>query len=128
MSVRSDGMSLASSTSLGRAQAGQTIHSNAIMRIKLSYLPRLSAAGVAAAAIVAAPTAMANAAGQHACAHSGVSETKCHSPGNVQINDSPRYPQYTSQYPYREGDVFDRGGLGTAVVSGTAAGPVTVSG
>jgi hypothetical protein len=79
------------------------------MRIKLSYVTPLLAAGAAAAAIAAAPTAMADPV-QQSCTYQGESETLCQSPGNAQINDSPPYLQYGPQYPYFAGDDFDHGG------------------
>ena len=54
------------------------------MRIKLSYLTALLAAGAAAAAISAAPIAAA--ADVPACQPG---TAVCQSPGNVQINNSP---------------------------------------
>jgi hypothetical protein len=77
------------------------------MRIKLSYITPLIAAGAAAVAIVAAPTAFAQ-----SCDDLGAGQTECQSPGNVQINDSPGPVQYTPQYPYWEGDLFSHGGYG----------------
>ena len=66
--------------------------------IKLRYItPLLAAAGVAAA-IVAAPTALA-------------ADTVCSSPGNVQINDSAPI-QFGPQYPYWAGDYFGGYGYG----------------
>lgn len=81
------------------------------MRIKLSYFTPLLAAGALAAAIAAAPTAMADPV-QQSCTYLGASETQCQSPGNAQINDSPPYVQYAPLYPYFGGDDFDRGGFG----------------
>jgi hypothetical protein len=78
------------------------------MRIKLSYVTTLLAAGAAATAIAAAPTAMAD-PGPQSCVYLGVSATQCQTPGNVQINDNPAYVQYTSQYPYWRGDSFPHG-------------------
>jgi hypothetical protein len=63
------------------------------MRIKLTYIAPLLAAGAAAVAIAAAPTAAA--ANVQTC--SGVI---CQSPGNVQINDAPPPVQY-----HRYGDM-----------------------
>jgi hypothetical protein len=57
------------------------------MRVKLSYLTPLLAAGAAAAAISAAPIASA-ASTQQSCSDN-VSGSVCESPGNVQINDTP---------------------------------------
>jgi hypothetical protein len=71
------------------------------MRIKLTYIAPLLAAGAAAVAIAAAPTAAA-AIGQ-TC-----SGNICQSPGNVQINNAPPPVQY---HPY--GDMpFLLGGHG----------------
>lgn len=87
------------------------------MRIRLSYLTPLLAAGAAAAAVALAPTALADDTtgpdpATQSCTSAG-SDTECQSPGNVQINDSPGPVQYTPQYPYWEGSFFDgahRGG------------------
>jgi hypothetical protein len=78
---------------------------SAAMRIKLSYITPLIAAGAAAVAIAAAPTAFAQ-----SCDSIGVGQTQCQSPGNVQINDSPGPVQYSPQYPYWEGDSYGHGG------------------
>jgi hypothetical protein len=58
------------------------------MRVKLSYLTPLLAAGTAAVAISAAPIASAASTTQQSCSDS-VSGSVCESPGNVEINDSP---------------------------------------
>jgi hypothetical protein len=58
------------------------------MKIKLSYLTPLLAAGAAAVAIIAAPIASADSTTQQSCSDS-VSGSVCESPGNVQINDTP---------------------------------------
>ena len=63
------------------------------MRIKLTYVTPLLAAGAAALAIVAAPTA---AALPKICAANG-GGTTCQSPGNVEINNSPPAVNF---YPY----------------------------
>ncbi len=63
------------------------------MRIKLTYVTPLLAAGAAAVAIVAASTA---AAVPRICAANGAGTT-CQSPGNVEINNSP---SAVSFYPY----------------------------
>jgi hypothetical protein len=57
------------------------------MKIKLTYLTPLLAAGAAAVAISAAPIASA-ATTQQSCNES-VSGSVCESPGNVEINDTP---------------------------------------
>jgi hypothetical protein len=73
------------------------------MRIKLTYIAPLLAAGAAAVAIAAAPIAAAAPTGGQTC-----SGNVCQSPGNVQINNAPPPVQY---YPY--GDVpFLLGGHG----------------
>ena len=56
------------------------------MRIKLNYIAPLLAAGAAAVAIAAAPSAAA--ADPQSCTQTG-SESICQSPGNVQLNDAP---------------------------------------
>jgi hypothetical protein len=61
------------------------------MPIKLKYITPLLAAGAAAVAIAAAPTAFA--ADQQSCNGSG-SGGVCQSPGNVQTNTSPLHVQY----------------------------------
>jgi hypothetical protein len=61
------------------------------MSMKLKYITPLLAAGAAAVAIAAAPTAFA--ADQQSCNGSG-SGTVCQSPGNVQIKTSPLHVQY----------------------------------
>ena len=76
------------------------------MRSKLGFITTFLAAGAAAAAIAAAPTALAGPAPVEQCVYLGVSETQCQTPGNVQINDNPAYVQDASQYPYWEGDSF----------------------
>jgi hypothetical protein len=66
------------------------------MRIKLTYITPLLAAGAVAAAIAAAPIAGAASTGK-SCTGSGGSGTICQSPGNVEINNAPPPVQY---YPY----------------------------
>ena len=86
------------------------------MRIKLNYMTPLLAAGAAAAAIVTAPAALAAPTVaayplqvQESCIDLGT-DTQCQSPGNVQINATPAYPQYPYLYPYYGGDFdFDHG-------------------
>lgn len=88
------------------------------MQIKLHYATTILAAGAVAAAIAAAPTALADPGPvPQSCVYLGISQTQCQTPGNVQINDDPAYFQDTSQYPYWVGDSFhhDRfphGGIG----------------
>ena len=73
------------------------------MRIKLTYIALLLAAGAAEVAIAAAPTAAAASTGQ-TC-----SGNICHSPGNVQIINAPPPVSY---HPY--GDMpFLLGGHGS---------------
>jgi hypothetical protein len=66
------------------------------VRIKLTFIAPLLAAGAAAVAIAAAPIAAAASNSGQSCSASGTG-TICQSPGNVQINDAPPPVQY---YPY----------------------------
>ena len=65
------------------------------MRIKLSYITPLLAAGAAASAIAAAPIAAAAPTGK-ICSGSG-SGSICQSPGNAEVNNAPPPVSY---YPY----------------------------
>jgi hypothetical protein len=59
------------------------------MRVKLTYLTALLAAGAAAVTISAAPIASAAPTPlQQSCTET-VSGSECESPGNVEINDTP---------------------------------------
>ena len=78
------------------------------MGMKLKYITPLLAAGAAAVAIGAAPTAFA--ANQQSC-----SGTVCQSPGNVQINAAAPEPDY----PYPWDDEF----YGPALIMGPNVGP-----
>jgi opacity protein-like surface antigen len=77
------------------------------MRVKLSYLTPLLAAGAAAVAISAAPIASAASTTQQSCNES-VSGSVCESPGNVEINDTPGPMDFQ---PYGD-DGFLIGGYG----------------
>jgi hypothetical protein len=77
------------------------------MRVKLSHLTPLLAAGAAAVAISAAPIASAASSTQQSCSDS-VSGSVCESPGNVEINDTPGPMNYD---PYGD-DGFLLGGYG----------------
>jgi hypothetical protein len=67
------------------------------MRIKLTYVTPLLAAGAAAVAILAAPTAAAAPTPlQQTCIATGAGTT-CQSPGNVEITNTP---PAVSFYPY----------------------------
>jgi hypothetical protein len=57
------------------------------MRVKLTHLAPLLAAG-AAAVMIAAPTASAESTTQQSC-NETVSGSVCESPGNVELNDTP---------------------------------------
>jgi hypothetical protein len=71
--------------------------------------PLVVAAG-AAAAIIAAPAAMAADMGDQSCnAVPGVVDSVCVTPGNAQLNDSAPV-QFGPQYPYWEGGYW--GGYG----------------
>src|SRR4051794_6546160 len=78
------------------------------MQIRLTYITPLLAAGAPAPSIatapaaLAAPAAVANPAqAQENCIDWGT-DSQCQSPGNVQLNDSPPYPEYPyyGDYPY----------------------------
>ena len=90
------------------------------MQIRKNFIsPLLLAAGVAAA-IAAAPTAMAATADPAPAAPTAMAATADPAPvfphrhttlagalpGNVQLNDSLGTPQYSPQYPFDEGDYF----------------------
>jgi hypothetical protein len=77
------------------------------MRIGLNYITPLLAVGAAAAAIVVAPSAAAAATApsnpaqaQQSCISLGGTQSKCQTPGNVQINDAPPQVDY---FPYAGG-------------------------
>jgi hypothetical protein len=76
------------------------------MRVRLTYLMPMLAAGAAAVAISAAPIASA-ASVQQSCS-SSASGSVCQSPGNVEINDSPSPMNFD---PYGD-DGFLLGGFG----------------
>jgi hypothetical protein len=80
------------------------------MQIRKNFIaPLLLAAGVAAA-VAAAPTAMAaNADPAPVFPHRHTTLAGA-LPGSVQLNDSPGAVQYSPQYPYDEGGYF--GGYG----------------
>lgn len=88
------------------------------MQIRLKYLTPLLAAGAAAAAIAAAPVALAGPTGaanspqaQESCIDLN-SGSQCQSPGNVQLNDSPAGPVYPyyGDYPFYGGFYGGYGG------------------
>ena len=75
------------------------------MRIRLTYITSLLAAGAAAAAIGAAPIAAAASAPapapvQPSCNSLGGTQTECQSPGNAQVYDAPPQVDY---FPYAGG-------------------------
>jgi hypothetical protein len=74
------------------------------MRVKFSYVAPFLAAGAAAVAIAAAPTATAE-----TCSYvgGGFQDNQCQSPGNVQINDSP--PPVSPGGTYGPFFTYDRG-------------------
>jgi opacity protein-like surface antigen len=59
------------------------------MRVRLSYVTPLLAAGAAALAISAAPIASAASPQLQPSCTEAVSGSECESPGNVEINDAP---------------------------------------
>jgi hypothetical protein len=69
------------------------------MEMKLKYITPLLAAGIAAVAIAAAPTAFA--ANKPSC-----SETVCQSPGNVQIKTPPPHIQYHPYGPHMSSSIL----------------------
>jgi hypothetical protein len=86
------------------------------MRMKLSYFTPLLAAGAAAVAIAAAPTAMAADPGPGCHMQAGVPvcpnthSTLVNPPaGNSQINASPGAVGFAPQYPYMGGDYWGGG-------------------
>jgi hypothetical protein len=78
------------------------------MTIKRRYLAPTLSAAVAAASIVAAPSALA----EQSCTYLSSNSTVCQSPGNAQIVSSPPPVQYAPQYPFFGGNVliFHHGG------------------
>jgi len=97
------------------------------MRINLSHIAPLMAAGAAAVAIAAAPTAMAATApaGCHMMGGSPVcpdTHSTLISPptGNSQINASPGGVGFSPQYPYDEGGYW--GGFGGGFRGGFGGG------
>ncbi len=86
------------------------------MRIKLTHIAPLLAAGAAAVAITAAPIASAASTPTQGACDAGVSGSICQTPGNVEINDSPPAVNYN---PYGDdgfllgyGGGFHGGGFG----------------
>jgi hypothetical protein len=78
------------------------------MRVKLTHLASLLAAGAAALAITAAPIASAaSTTPQQSCTQT-VSGSECETPGNVEINDIPAPMNYA---PYGDDGVLI-GGFG----------------
>ena len=76
------------------------------MQIRKNFIaPLLLAAGVAAA-IAAAPTAMAATADPAPVFPHRHTTLAGALPGNVQLNDSLGTAQYSPQYPFDEGDYF----------------------
>ena len=75
------------------------------MRIKLTHVAPLLAAGAAAVAISAAPTAAAAPIPAHKTCMQSVSGSQCESDGNVEINNTPT-TQFTPQYPEWAGDLL----------------------
>jgi hypothetical protein len=73
------------------------------MRIKLTHIASLLAAGAAAVAISAAPTAAAAPSPADKICTQSVSGSQCESAGNIEINDTPT-THFTPQYPMWAGD------------------------
>ena len=80
------------------------------MRTKLTHIAPLLAAGAAAVAISAAPTAAAAPTPASKTCIQSVSGSQCEWAGNVEINNAPT-PQFTPQYPVWAGNLlFHHGG------------------
>jgi len=107
------------------------------MRVRLNYITPLLAAGAAAAAIAAAPTAMAATVASPTpiqgctngiCPDTHASLPAGELPGNVQINNSAGAVPFSPQYPYAEGGYiggygsFGHGGFGGGHGSGGGGG------
>jgi hypothetical protein len=75
------------------------------MRIKLSHVAPLLAAGAAAVAISAAPTAAAAPTSAHKTCTQSVSGSQCESSGNVEITNTPT-THFTPQYPVWAGNLL----------------------
>src|SRR5262245_5313628 len=85
-------------------QIGSNHRRSIAMRIKLTHVAPLLAAGAAAVAISAAPTAAAAPTSAHkTCTHS-VSGSQCESAGNIEINNTPT-TQFTPHYPEWAGNL-----------------------
>ena len=71
----------------------------ATMRVRMIYVTPLLAASAALIAIVAAPTAAADAS-QPTCVNLSSSSTKCQSPGDAELNDSLPYANVLPQWSF----------------------------
>lgn len=75
------------------------------MRIKLTHIAPLLAAGATAVAISAAATAAAAPIPADKICTQSVSGSQCESEGNVEINDTPT-THFAPQYPWWAGDLL----------------------
>ena len=75
------------------------------MRIKLTHIAPLLAAGAAAVAISAAPAGAAAPTPTHKACTQSVSGSLCESAGNVEINNTPT-TQFAPQYPVWAGNLL----------------------
>jgi hypothetical protein len=75
------------------------------MRIKLTHIAPLLAAGAAAVAISAAPPAAADPIPAEKICTESVSGSQCESAGNVEINNTPT-THFTPQYPMLGDDLL----------------------
>ena len=75
------------------------------MRIKLTHIAPLLAAGAAAVAISAAPAAAAAPTPPHKTCTQSVAGSQCESAGNVEINNTPT-THFTPQYPMLGDDLL----------------------
>jgi hypothetical protein len=78
------------------------------MRITLTHVAPLLAAGAAAVAISAAPTAAAAPTPAHKTCTQSVAGSQCESAGNVEINNTPT-AEFTPQYPVWADFLFHHG-------------------
>jgi hypothetical protein len=81
------------------------------MQIKKNFIAPLLLAAGAAAAIAAAPTAMAATADPAPVFPHGHTTLVGALPGNNEINNASPHVGFAPQYPYAEGDRFSHGGF-----------------
>jgi hypothetical protein len=88
------------------------------VRLKSTYFATALVSGATAVMLVTAPAAMAAPTPNHSCAASGLGDTVCQSPGNVQIDNSiqvqsqPDYSPWEFGYLGADGFHGHSGGFG----------------